>query len=394
METKRRENESLLQYRARLYRDKITLGLNNKEIYELYIQETGDNIAESSCRCSAKIYNTALEDSIENNIKDDEVLKELEEKKLELEKEKIKYRDKKREYMNLVRPQARFERMLEVLQDSVEEINKVKPIIYNPTIQINSGKREAVLLASDWHIDSKFNHCLGQYNLEIAKSRLDDLLTKTIKYCHINEVGTLHLELLGDNINGGIHWSSKVNSEEDTVSQVMTLCELLTSFITELCNYIPNVKVYSVIGNHSRLSMNKKESQQGENLERLIPFYLKARLNNVNNIEIMDNCNVDDGIIMFEVLGSKIIGVHGDMDRPTQVVDNMIKMFRVIPNEIHMGHLHHHYEKEEYDIEVVLNGSLQGTDYYSKDIRKSGKPMQKLMIYDGDGKLCTYKIKL
>lgn len=336
----------------------------------------------------------AIENEQISNISDNDIINEIDIKKLELEKEKIKFRDQRREFMNQVRPQARFERMLEVLQDSVEDINKIKPITYNPIYKYNGGRKEAILLASDWHIDSKFNHCLGEYNLEIAKSRLEDLLAKTIEYCNVNDVNTLHIELLGDNISGGIHWSSKVNAEEDTISQVMTLCELLTSFITELCNHIPNVKVYSVIGNHSRLSMNKKESQQGENLERLIPFYLKARLNEVENISIMDNCNVDDGIIMFDVLGSKIIGVHGDIDRPTQVVDNMIKMFRVIPSEIHMGHLHHHYEKEEYDIEVIINGSLQGTDYYAKDIRKSGRPMQKLMIYDDNGKLCTYKIKL
>lgn len=64
-ELKIKENESLLQYRARLYRNKIALGLNNKEIYELYIKETGDTIAESSCRCSATTYNQALGDFLE-----------------------------------------------------------------------------------------------------------------------------------------------------------------------------------------------------------------------------------------------------------------------------------------------------------------------------------------
>ena len=72
----------------------------------------------------------------------------------------------------------------------------------------------------------------------------------------------------------------------------------------------------------------------------------------------------------------------------------MIKMFRVFPDEVHMGHRHHHFEKEEYDIEVNQNGSLQSTDTYAFNIRKSGKAMQKLNIYNKDGRLCSYKIKL
>lgn len=65
---KRLESESLLQYRARLYRNKIALGMNNKEIYDYYISETNDTIAESSCRCSATTYNEAISDLLEKKV--------------------------------------------------------------------------------------------------------------------------------------------------------------------------------------------------------------------------------------------------------------------------------------------------------------------------------------
>lgn len=400
-ELKRIEGESELGYMARLYRSKLELGLSAMEINDIINLELNSNYAPSTTRCNSANYNVGWSEAIDKyaneNTNSDEsnYLNELKEKKQEIQELKIQYSDQKREYMSLVRPEARFKRMLEVLNDKLDEVNKKVPFTYNPNnISIINNSNEAVLIASDWHIDSVFNHYFGEYNLEIAKERIQELLEKTIEYCNANNVTTLHLEILGDMISGGIHWSSKVNSEEDCVSQTMTLCEILTSFINELCNNISNVKVYSVIGNHSRINMNKKDNQNGENLERFIPFYLKSRLINIPNVEIMEKCNIDDGIIVFDVLNTKIVGVHGDLDRPTQIVDNMIKMLKVIPNEFHMGHLHHHYEKEEYDIEVLINGSLQGTDYYAKDIRKSGRPMQKLMIYDEKGKLCTYKIKL
>lgn len=65
---KKQEDESLLQYRARLYSQKVSLGMSNKDIYKLYIEETGDTIAESSARCSAIQYLQGISDYKKSNI--------------------------------------------------------------------------------------------------------------------------------------------------------------------------------------------------------------------------------------------------------------------------------------------------------------------------------------
>lgn len=397
-EFKKQLDEDNKSYGIRLYSNKIEYGLSNKEIYDMYVNETGDNRkAESSTRG----YFTNLIEGINigyekalSDREEDGLLKELEEKKLELEKEKIRLQDQRREYKKYIRSDARFEHILEILDEKLDMLNETKPFIQHKDTYVSDSKREAILIASDWHLGANFENFFGKYNLDIAKERLNDLLNKTIEYCKDNRVETLHLELLGDNISGGIHWGSKVESEEDCVSQTMTLCNILEKFIGILSDKIPNIKVYSLVGNHSRINMSKSDNQRGENLERIVPWFLKKRFERIDNIHIMDNCNIDDGIIKFEVLNSTIIGVHGDLDKPTNVVNDMIKMFKIIPDSIHMGHYHHHFEKEEHDIEVVINGCLQGTDEYAKNIRKTGRPMQKLMIYNEEGKLCTYKIKL
>lgn len=392
-ELKIRDGESKNAFIHRVYSSKVENGLTNQMCKDIINKELGTDYAESSLRGIYKVYSEVYDEILET-VKNTDELEELEFKRREFEKEKIRFQDQKREYKNLLRPEARFERILEVLEREVKSLNETKPFITHKDIYSNISQREAVLVASDWHIGSSFDNYFGKYNLEIAKQRLNKLLNKTIEYCETNKVNTLHLELLGDNISGGIHWSSKVESEEDCVTQSMILCEILEEFIGRLADKIPYVKVYSVVGNHSRVNMNKKDNQNGENFERLVPWYLKKRLFNVNNVEIMDKCNIDDGIISFKVINTNIIGVHGDLDRPNQIINDMIKMFKFVAEEYHMGHLHHHFEKEEHDIEILINGSLQGTDNYAKDIRKTGRPMQKLMIYDEDGKLCTYKIKL
>lgn len=392
-ELKMRDNENKNAFIHRVYSSKVENGLTNQMCKDIINKELGTDYAESSLRGIYKVYSEVYDEILET-VKNTDELEELELKRREFEKEKIRFQDQKREYKNLLRPEARFERILEVLEREIKSLNETKPFIIHKDIYSNISQREAVLVASDWHIGSSFDNYFGKYNLEIAKQRLNKLLNKTIEYCEMNKVNTLHLELLGDNISGGIHWSSKVESEEDCVTQSMILCEILEEFIGRLADKIPYVKVYSVVGNHSRVNMNKKDNQKGENFERLVPWYLKKRLSNVDNVEIMDKCNIDDGIISFRVINTNIIGVHGDLDKPNQIINDMIKMFKFVAEEYHMGHLHHHFEKEEHDIEILINGSLQGTDDYAKDIRKTGRPMQKLMIYDEDGKLCTYKIKL
>ena len=49
-ELKKRDGESNQEFGIRLYSNKIEYGLSNKEIYYTYINETGDNRAESSVR--------------------------------------------------------------------------------------------------------------------------------------------------------------------------------------------------------------------------------------------------------------------------------------------------------------------------------------------------------
>ena len=43
---------------------------------------------------------------------------------------------------------------------------------------------------------------------------------------------------------------------------------------------------------------------------------------------------------------------------------------------------------------VTTNGTLSGVDEYAKDLRLTGTATQTLMMYNKDGRYCTYKIKL
>lgn len=399
-ELKKRENEDNYEYVKRLidgkFKDKTLSEYDYVEIYRNIF-----DVDISSCESRKRLYGIrdlfdkfGLNRVVRSSHADD--IEKLEELRKDIDSKTIILRDQRRELKKYDREDARFRHICELISEEATRIAEEKPFLSKEKVAKEKldSRNEAVLIVSDWHIGSEFKNAKAEYNIEIAKRRAEDLLYKTIEYCKLNNVGVLHVESLGDNINGGIHWGSKVEAEEDCLSEMFTFDEMFAEFLDKLSESIDCVKVYSVIGNHGRINMNKKDNQKGENLERILFHYLKPRMKNNKKVELMECANIDEGIIQLEVKGLNIFGVHGDLDKIDKVADNFIRMFRIIPDEIHMGHFHSDYECTESDISVIVNGSLQGTDNYAFSIRKSGSPMQKLSIYDDEGHLCTYKIKL
>ena len=122
---KRKDNESLFNYYKR-----ITL---NKKEYDIDYTEWGNCILGDDCNYSSenlrKAYYVAyrmfgkLDNENESNISDDDVLKEVELRKIELEKEKIKIKDQRRRLNELIRSQARFEQIKEDVMQAANNIN-------------------------------------------------------------------------------------------------------------------------------------------------------------------------------------------------------------------------------------------------------------------------------
>ncbi len=366
----------------------------DKDYSEISEELFGKKLASDECRkrCyGAKMVIDVVEEEKINraNIEDNEILKEIEEKRLELEKEKIRFQDQRREYKKYLRLDARWEHLRDTIVNEIKNIDRDLIVPYCRPID---GDREAVLILSDWHIGTTSDNAWNKFNLEIAKKRIGELLDKTIRYCRLNNVRTIHVELLGDLISGYLHIGNRIENEEDVIRQIMIVSEMLCEFVTELSAHITNVKVYSSTGNHGRCSANLKESVDLENFEKLIPWYMNARLNNPR-IELVEN-EVDNNIIIMRFLNEVIYCVHGHQDRPSGIIDNLSKMLKEFPTEAHLGHYHSYKEFDEYDITVTVNGCLSGVDEYAKKIRKSGSPMQTLIIYNNEGREATYKIKL
>lgn len=380
---KRNEDESYISYVKR-----ATNACSNKQIG---YSEWGDNIlgyenvySEDNCRKGFYIVSKLLSKIDESvDISDLELAEELSLIKDSIYKEKCKLQDVQREKRKSLRVEARFESLVDVLKSEIRNLPPIKLNVCNRKADENI---EASILVSDLHVGLIVDNTTHYYDIEVAKERLGELCSKTIKYCKLHNVHKLNVELLGDAVSGIIQLGNRVDEEEDSISQIITVSEMLSNFINELKAEIPQVIIYAVIGNHSSVFANKKERSNKENFERLIFEYIKLRVGQ----KVITN-GLEDYLV-YKIKDKTVVLTHGNRDNLQNAKQHFVDLLGIIPDYIHFGHIHHFNIKDDCDTEITTNGSLISTDDFAVSIRKSTKASQVLIIYGED--VCTYKLIL
>ena len=368
--------------------DKVE-GVTDKDWVEM-VEELGLNVHPDSLRksftggryCGYQVYKY-FQEKLESGYTEEES-KRLTTLRQELYKEKCRVQDQKREYNKLLRESARYEHLVDRMEKTIEGI---EPLRLGGCYEPNPTNIEAVLILSDFHYGLEVDNVLNEYNTAIAKERLKTLLDKTVYYCNIHRVQKLHLGLAGDLICGAIHLQSRVAAEEDLISQVINVSELLANFINSLRASIPEVKVWGVIGNHSRVNADKKSNMPAENFERLIFKYIEMRLPGV----VVGTNGLEDWIT-FKVKDQCVFMTHGDKDSLNNIKLHAVNLLGKVPDRIYFGHIHHLNLKDDNGTEIVVNGSIVSTDEYAMGLRYHTKPYQILQVFDKD--VCTYKLEL
>ena len=299
-------------------------------------------------------------------------------------KERVRLQDARREYNKTLREDARFANLVDVMKEQINDLPTID-FGYNG-IDHKTGVK-AALLVSDLHYGATSDNVLNLYNIEVCNERMQTLLNKTIHYCTIHHVDELFVNLGGDLVSGLIHVSGRVEQEEDVITQTMQVAELLSKFIAELSKKVPNIKVVGVQGNHSRVSADRRQSLNPENFERIIFEYISNRL----GIPVMRN-GLEDWVA-YHIGDRKVFLEHGDKSSMWSAREQAINVLGYVPDDIFVGHFHHMEVIDKHGTDVVVNGSVMGTDAYAMKHRLHTKPYQILRIYDGDD-VCTYKVML
>lgn len=387
-------NETAKAYRIRLYKNKKLYGLKNEEIGRLCNKAFGVNWTESAHRKATQNYLKGYNDAkaelgnadqqLQNMIEENKRLKQ------EAEKERRKLCDERIEYNRQIRQEARKESYADLVKRIICE--NVQPINVPIHYSLFDGKTDLLCHLTDIHTGIEINNYKNVFNEEILKQRIEKYTSDILNIRGVHQSQNCYL-VIGEILSGLIHNNLRLQNNMDLMEQFKYISEIIAAMIVRLAGNFNNVYVYTTPGNHSRISPKKEDSLDGENMDVLLPFYLKARLQNISNATICDN-RTDPEIAMFHIRGTTVMASHGHKDSPANVVQNFTLMFGKKPDIVLLGHRHLNGLATVYDTKVISSGCVSGADNYATSIRKVNRPEQTVSVIGSNGLICLYDIQL
>ena len=255
---------------------------------------------------------------------------------------------------------------------------------------------EALLVLTDWHYGMVCNNPFNTFDPAICGERVRRMINETVERLILHEVSCLHIHLLGDFAHGAIHPTVRLESVENTCDQLMRVSEIIAQAIHELAAAVDRVEVYATYGNHMRTVQNKKESIHSDNMEKIIPWWLQARLKDDEKVHICPHC---EEFITDIICDKTVVSTHGDLDTVHNlgVTANML-FARDLETPVDiaiMGDKHHAELFDQFGVDSMIAPALCGSDNHAHGKRLYSKPSQLLMTFKpGTGRDAVYYLNL
>lgn len=405
MDLERRVGESDIAYHKRLVygklEDKTLANVDYDELSRyLYGKQFSRDVAR---RLTYGSYRTLkiLDDQVMNTPTKDDMSFELAAQTRELQKERQRFFDQRREYNKLLNEEGRREHLEAALAIAAGKLDETVGRIFPDASMTEylctlEGSAEAILVFSDWHYGMVADNVFNKYNTKICAERVKRVVHQAVSRITLHRCSKLHIVMLGDALHGSIHTSARVASEELVADQLMQVSEILAQAVEYLSQYVEQTYVYSTYGNHARTIQSKKDSIHRDNMERIVPWWLKQRLKAYDNIVIVPEA--ENEFLFIESCGHQFVASHGDLDSvktsPRLLATLFQKKYGMDIEYILLGDKHHRESFDEIGVCAMICGSLCGTDDYANDKRLYSRPEQLLLIVtEEDGVDAEYRIK-
>ena len=367
---------------------------NWKEITPLVNKELfGDDESqyrdESAFRKAVKYARDFYEAGVFGNNEDD-YIKQLRLERQELQKEKQKLSDERVELNRQIRQEARKESYIDMVKRIICE--DTEPMNVSVHYTLFNSETDLLCHLTDIHTGIEINTWKNVFNEDILKQRIEKYTSDILDIRGLHQSQNCYL-VIGEILSGIIHNNLRLQNNMDLMEQFKYISELISAMLVRLANNFNHVYVYTTPGNHSRISPKKEDNLDGENMDVLLPFYLKARLQNVENVSICDN-TIEPEIAMFNIRGNNVFSSHGHKDSPANVVQNFTMMFGIKPDIVLLGHRHTNGLTTVYDTKVIESGCVSGNDQYAISIRKTNRPEQTVSVVGENGLICLYDIQV
>ena len=382
------KNEFLREQLDLLKRKKIDENLEWQDVADFRSEYNGDLEHRDTVRKGSKLLYEYIDagwvnEPVETEDNDNAEL-------IKMRKEKIKLSDARVEYNRLIRQEARKESYTDMVKRIICE--NVEPINIPVHYTLFNSSTDLLCHLTDIHCGIEIHNWKNDFDEDVLKKRIEKFTSDILDIRGQHGSENCYL-VIGEILSGIIHNNLRLQNNMDLMEQFKYVSELISAMLLRMANHFNHIYVYTTHGNHSRISPKKEEALDGENMDILLPFYLKARMQNVKNITICDN-TIEPEIAMFNIRGNNVFAAHGHKDSPSSVVQNFTMMFGIKPQIVLLGHRHTNAMETVYDAKVIQSGCVSGSDNYATSIRKTNRPEQTVSVIGEDGLICLYDIQL
>lgn len=389
----RKNGESEFEYHKRLIYgklvDKTLSDIDYTELAkEVYGKEYSSDVARRMMYGSK--YTLDLIDRAQmGNVDCDETLKQIKNQQRELQKERYKLQTEKIELNRWIREQSRIELWEEKMKDIANNLPKLEM----PNYRVNKGNSSKVGITgiADVHFGKEISikglmgETINTYNEDIFKERMYMFLHKLIPIIEKENLDRLDFYMLGDLVDGVLRISQLQSLQYGVVDSVMKFSDFMAQWLNELSKYV-YLDVYTTTGNHSEIRhLNSKSGDfPHENVERLICWYLKARLSDNKNIKIHDANKVN----LVNTLGVNVFSVHGQDERDLEKSLKEYSFMYCADIDIMLsGHLHSNNSKSIGmsglgNVEYIQFPSICGVDEFSMKLKRTSMPGSRLIVVE------------
>lgn len=386
---KRFKNETDEELIYRVCSDKDLIG-SWQDVADILNELLGSEYTESKFRKQFQAFNKMLNANRSKFTDSDEQIKEIEVQKRELEKERKKLSDARVDYNRLIRQEARKESYADMVKRIICE--NIEPMNISVHYTLFNSSTDLLVHLTDIHTGIEIHNWKNDFDSDILKLRIEKFTSDILDIRGMHQSENCYL-VIGEILSGIIHNNLRLQNNMDLMEQFKYVSELISAMLSRMANHFNHIYVYTTPGNHSRISPKKEDALDGENMDVLLPFYLKARMQNFENITICDN-NIEPEIAMFNIRGNNIFAAHGHKDSLSNVVQNFTLMFGIKPQIVLLGHRHTNSMETVYDTKVIQSGCVSGSDNYATSIRKTNRPEQTVSVIGDGGLICLYDIQL
>ena len=250
-----------------------------------------------------------------------------------------------------------------------------------------------LLCLSDFHggevVDPAVIQNLNEYSVDIMLERVNELLDSVLSHKRRSpELTGLDVLFVGDMLSGANHQEIEVSNELVLAEQAVQMGTLMGQIIERLVPHYPNIRVFSVEGNHPRLNGKAMQAKNPQNNgDWIAAQFCKQYLAPYDTVEMV----VGRGSVQFELAGRRVMALHGDGIRSNMpgipwggVMRRVNQLQATLPNHIDHWVLGHFHQANLVNAgRVIMNGSLKGCDEWTlKALGAGDPPAQWLLTFD------------